>query len=61
MIFFSQLWMVFHFCSRICLPVSSICPRLHSQANGEPMEDVREALCRPDGLPWTYQGLSGFP
>lgn len=59
--FLFQLWLVFHIYSRIRVPVSALCPRLHPQANGEPMEDICEALCCPYGFPWTYQRISGFP
>lgn len=59
--YFFQLWLVFHICSRICLSVSALYPRLHPKANGKPMEDLCETLCCPYGFTWTHQRVSGLP
>lgn len=55
-----QLWLVLHICTRICVSFSDLPPRLHHQANGEPMEDLCEAICCAYGFPWSYQRLPGF-
>lgn len=55
-----QLWLVLHIYTRICVSISDLSPRLHHEANGEPMEDLCEAIGCAYGFTWTYQRLLGL-
>ncbi|KAL0324357.1 UNVERIFIED_CONTAM: UDP-galactose/UDP-glucose transporter 2 [Sesamum calycinum] len=39
-----ELWLVFYFCTRIRIFGTDILTGLHHQANGEPVENIRQAL-----------------
>lgn len=55
-----QLWLVFHLCARMGLCITHLFARIHHQANGESMEDLRETLCRAYGFKWTNKRFPGI-
>ncbi|MBA0558776.1 hypothetical protein Golob_015780 [Gossypium lobatum] len=56
-----QLWMVFHFCTRICLPDIDKASRLYHEKNGESMENICETLSCSHGFSWINQRFFGLP
>lgn len=55
-----QLWVVFYLYTRFCIPISHTCTRFHHKANGEPVENICEAVCCTHVFSWINKGLLGL-